>query len=149
MKQVVPRKRVNSVWDVMSYFIYHPKTRMSQVFTDEDRVILGASIRRLLDRGMSVTDMRRAIDRFYMTEYAESPRPALYFTKTAVQEGHVKDMTFLAKVDDIGKFISYGFERMEGMTLPWAQTYDDVIKRECLDSPSRMHDIIEEYHGAL
>ena len=153
-KQVVEapsrkQRRVNPVWVGVFYFVYHPKTKMYQVFTDEDRAILARSIKALLNRGLSLDDLRVAVDRFYATEYALADRPVLYFTKTFRQESTVQDMSFLDHQDDRKKFISYGFERADGLELPWDKVWDAEIKHRCIDHPEEALDIMDEYCGAF
>lgn len=142
-------RRVDPVRVGIVYFVYHPKTKMYQVFTQEDRAILGRSIKALLNRGLSLSDLCTAIDRFYATEYALQARPVLFFTKTFRQNSLVQDMSLLDHEDYRRQFIAFGFERAHGLELPWDEVWDTEIKRRCIGNPEEALDIIEEYCGAF
>lgn len=150
VREELPRRRQsNPVWDGVFYFVYHPKTRMYQVFSDEDRAILSSSVKSLLRRGISAVDLRKAIDRFYASEFAMAERPALYFAIKPRQEDIIQDMSFLSHKDSIQRFRAFGFERNEDMDLPWSKQWDCEIKQRCIDCPEESIEIMKEYCGAF
>lgn len=130
---------------LVSYFVHHPKATMSQVVTADDRKALGATFRRLRDnRDMSVEDITKAIDAFYVSPAGGVPHPALSLLsqllvdKNAVQWGKLKDPV-------IREFARRGFERTPQMRLPWPVEDDQDIKRRVMYDPEHLLDIIQQF----
>lgn len=74
------------VSSLTTYFGYHPKMTMSQVFKEEDKTALNAYFSRKLKQGVTEASMRKMIDRFWFTWGSDTERPAFTFLSTKMQE---------------------------------------------------------------
>jgi hypothetical protein len=93
---VRPQFASKPVRSLTEYFGYHPKMKMTQVFSDEDKVILNGYFSRKLKQGFTEASLRRMIDRFWLTWGSNADRPTTMFISPKKQED-------LMKVADIVK----------------------------------------------
>lgn len=114
-----PSRQIN---DLVHFFIYHPKTKMSHRVESDDRAILGAYFSRKVKTGMTPLSLRSMVDVFYASPFSKTDRPARAFVSNRVQESLVRatelhstnqyadwvlngmpDVNFIPDVDDVRK----------------------------------------------
>jgi hypothetical protein len=135
----------DSTWALMNYFVYHPKMTMSQKCDPRERQMLMASLKRMKAKGLADADIRKAIDRFYARPSGSNEHPIPHFLNKNFQAELTQDMRTVKLGHRYGPFVANGFERSDGMDLPWEEQYDGEIKMRCLRDPESMWDIIKEY----
>lgn len=155
---------------IAMYFLYHPKVKMHQVFSSDDREILFIGISHLVDDGISERDAKRMIDAFYETTQGTVARPVLTFLTKHMQRtlreglgthtpahykmwkrdhpnGHSRLYeAFAATNEVIDEFIANNFSAEPEAKLPWDRFYDTEIRRRCIAAGNtNPYEIIGEY----
>ena len=146
MTEAVPTKvktvHRTAALQMTNYFVNHPKMPMSASVSHLEKQILSASMKRLL-QNYEMSDVKLAIDRFFTQGIDGMISPAKVFISTKVQERLLNANKILH--NDVDKFIANGFERTQGMTLPWPEYEDDSVRRRVLRDPDSLKEIVSVY----
>lgn len=122
-----------NTWELMKYFLYHPRVQFGRTLDERDRGALSAAMRRLSEV-YPEHEVRRAVDRFYMTRTAANhPHPALAFCHKGFQNKLFEGATVDVQ-DDVLLYIANGFERGD-LDLPWDGEMDLEISMEFITEP--------------
>lgn len=136
------------------YFTSHPKTKMHQVFSEDDRTILFIGMSRLIKRGISEEHIKQAIDSFYETTAGTVARPVLTFLKKEVQDKLLAANPIPIEYRPrILAFIANDYVRSDSLPPsdqpPWSSEHDEEIRHRCIvserDGPTAKFEIIVEY----
>lgn len=132
-EEVVPKqkRKDNPHMFLCSYFMHHPRTKMYQVFTYDDKQILNAGVKRLRDRGFSTDQITGMIDRFYASPMGTVQHPVMPFVSKRMLDSLISGSAETV-TDDISRFVANGYERDDTMELPWDEEFDQEIKARSL-----------------
>lgn len=115
--------------DLMKYFFYHPKVKFGRPKPSARES--GALAKSLKKLRMVYTDdaIRRAIDKFYLTRTAKNhANPAFAFCNKEFQDKLFEGAEQVEIQDDVLTFIANGFQREDGIDLPWDEEYDSNLR---------------------
>lgn len=151
-----PRPEVN---DLVSHFVYHPRSVMVSSYTFQDMNILRRTIRLLLDSGLTRLSIRKMIDKFFSVDRMRSAEsPVLMFASKSVQQSLMDSVGTEISETEVSPMISLmlnDFQRTQD--LPWDAEVDNVIKRTvimlcmeaCYRYPEVVAEIIENSSGVV
>ena len=123
------------VADMVFYFT--GKAPFSQMFTDEDKIMLATGLKRMFQRGETEKDIRHVINRFYLTDGARNAKePCKLFLSTKTQVMLGADTVYREPKDDAMKFIANGMVRMADDDLPWDESFDSTLLTEFATDPA-------------
>ena len=151
-----PRPEVN---DLVSHFVYHPRSVMVSSYTFQDMNILRRTIRLLLDSGLTRLSIRKMIDKFFSVDRMRSAEsPVLMFASKSVQQSLMDSVGTEISEAEVSPMISLmlnDFKRTQD--LPWDVEVDNVIKRTvimlcmeaCYRYPEVVAQIVEDSLGVV
>lgn len=123
------------VWEVLSYFLYHPNYTWHNRPNLQQRDALAAGIKRLLEV-YPPESIKMAIDRFYMTRTSKNhPEPGFAFLSRRFQDVLFKEVDVYDDQDAIMKWTQNDFERDVDTDLPWDAEFDQEVAIEMITTP--------------
>jgi hypothetical protein len=125
--------------EILFYFTTHRNQGMHQRFGEKDRIVISVTARKLLKGGVTVEEMKDAIDRLFESDAGrKSQHPGILFASKDVlrrivkTEGGQLDRMFehkdAADIRDILTWLGNNFQRTDDLLLPWPPEDDKSIK---------------------
>lgn len=144
--------------DLADAFMYHPKSLMSQNYTHRDRMILMATMKRLMDGGLTKPSITRMINRFWThPTFPSYSNLVEAFSSRTVQEALMADVSVTVEDNNpVLNMMANDFDRGDN-DLPWNTTADQqlakVVMMRCMDAcyryPEVVANIAQMWNGAF
>jgi hypothetical protein len=142
-------KKPRGAYELADHFMFHPKSLMSQSYTPQDRRILMATFKRLLDGGLTRPSVVRMINNFWEhPTFSRYSSPVEAFSSKAVQKS-LLETTEVVVLDDnpVLTMMANDFTRGD-VDLPWHSSADGdlgkAVMLRCMDACYRYPEIVAD-----
>lgn len=142
-------RKPRSPYELSNEFLHHPKSRSAHAYTQQDRKIMGATIKRLLASGLTPDSVSRMIDRFWADPtFSRYASPVKAFASNTVQKS-LLETTEIVVVDanPVLTMMANDFTRGD-VDLPWHKSADGDLGRavmlRCMDACYRYPEVVAD-----